>query len=166
MLPLIKWYELTEQKLYTVLAQSNFYAQMAQVYEDEITFGTSCLLTLEDVEDALLVRFYVPCAGENHLANGARFSVNTFMREFTLTVAAQILETCSASTTVPSRCQVSPGVRRLSGALGSHRVRHLPLHRAELRPGRPQERQGCCLARVSLPGARCIGSRATVRTGR
>jgi hypothetical protein len=90
------WLEDTEQRVYTVLAQSNFYSAMAQAFEDVIVFGTSPVLILEDFED--VVRFYVPCAGEYYLANGARLSINTLMREFTYSVQQVVdfagLENC------------------------------------------------------------------------
>jgi hypothetical protein len=78
------WLEDTEKRIYTVLEQSNFYDRMAQLFEDLVVFGTSPIIIYEDFED--VVRFYLPCAGEYYLANGARMAVNTFFREFTLSV--------------------------------------------------------------------------------
>ena len=84
-----EWMDDTTKKVETVLAQSNFYTSMAQARQDEVVFGTSPLIIYEDYED--VVRFYNPCAGEYYLAVGARLSVDTLYREFTLTVA-QIVE--------------------------------------------------------------------------
>lgn len=78
------WLKDTEERVLTVLAQSNFYDRMAQAFEDVTVFGTSPVLVYEDFED--VVRFYVPCAGEYYLACGARFAVTTFFREYTLNV--------------------------------------------------------------------------------
>lgn len=78
------WLENTEQRIYTVLNQSNFYDRMAQLFEDLTVFGTAPIIIYEDFED--VCRFYLPCAGEYYLANGARMGVNTFFREFTLSV--------------------------------------------------------------------------------
>jgi hypothetical protein len=78
------WLKDVEDKVYTVLAQSNFYTQMAQIFRDEVVIGTSPAIIYEDHED--VVRLYVPCAGEYFLGVGARFSTNTLYREFTLTV--------------------------------------------------------------------------------
>lgn len=83
------WFEDTQEKIYTVLAQSNFYDIMRQAFEDEILFGTSPVLCYEDYED--VVRFYLPCAGEYYVGIGPRLSHDTFAREFTLT-ALQIVE--------------------------------------------------------------------------
>ncbi len=84
-----EWLEDTERKVYTVLAQSNFYSSMAQAFQDVVVFGTSPVIIYEDSED--VIRCYVPCAGEYYLAAGARLSVDTLYREFVLTVA-QIVE--------------------------------------------------------------------------
>ena len=79
-----EWLEDTEQRIYTVLAQSNFYNIMAQTFQDLTVFGTAPVIIYEDSED--VIRLYLPCAGEYYLAVGARFSVTTHFREFTLTV--------------------------------------------------------------------------------
>lgn len=83
------WLEDTEQRLYTVLSQSNFYTEMAQSFQDLTVFGTAPGIIYEDFED--VIRVYTPCAGEYYLAAGARFSNDTLYREFVLT-AAQIVE--------------------------------------------------------------------------
>ena len=64
------WLEDTEQRLYTVLSQSNFYTIMHQAFQDLTVFGTAPILIYEDAED--VARFYLPCAGEYYLANGGR----------------------------------------------------------------------------------------------
>lgn len=84
-----EWLEDVERKVYTVLAQSNFYTSMAQAFQDVVVFGTSPVIIYEDEED--VIRLYVPCAGEYYLAAGARLSVDTLYREFVLTIA-QIVE--------------------------------------------------------------------------
>lgn len=84
-----EWLEDTEQRIYTVLAGSNFYTTMAQGFQDLTVFGTAPVIIYEDYED--VVRFYLPCAGEYYLAAGARLSIDTLYREFTFTVA-QIVE--------------------------------------------------------------------------
>lgn len=79
-----EWLEDTEQRIYTVLAASNFYTTMAQGFEDLTVFGTAPVIIYEDFED--IVRFYLPCAGEYYLGCGARLSIDTLYREFTFTV--------------------------------------------------------------------------------
>src|SRR6185312_2913988 len=83
------WMEDTEQRLYAVLAGSNFYPEMAQSFRDVATFGTSPIIVYEDAED--VIRLYLPCAGEYYLAVGSRLTVDTQYREFTYTVQ-QIVE--------------------------------------------------------------------------
>lgn len=84
-----EWVEDTEQRLYTVLAQSNFYTELAQAFQDLTVFGTAPFVIYEDFED--VIRLYLPCAGEYYLGSGARLAIDTFYREFTFTVA-QIVE--------------------------------------------------------------------------
>ncbi len=84
-----EWLEDTEQRVYTVLAQSNFYTEMAQAFQDLTVFGTAPFIIYEDFED--VIRLYTPCAGEYFLAAGSRFSIDTLNREFVMTTA-QIVE--------------------------------------------------------------------------
>lgn len=78
------WLEDTEQRLYYVLGQSNFYNAMGQMFEDVTVFGTSPVLIYEDMEN--VIRCDVPCAGEYFLGVGSQLTVDTFYREFNLTV--------------------------------------------------------------------------------
>lgn len=93
-----EWLEDTEQRIYTVLAQGNAYPQLAQAFQDVATFGTAPIIIYEDFEDG--IRFYLPCTGEYYLAAGARFSVDTLVREFTMTISEIVemfkLENCPA----------------------------------------------------------------------
>lgn len=80
------WIEDTQQRVYTLLAGSNFYTQMAQAFQDVTVFGTSPIIIYEDDDDG--VRFYLPCAGEYYLAVGARNDVTDLYREFNMTAKA------------------------------------------------------------------------------
>lgn len=84
-----EWLEDTEQRIYTVLAQSNFYTIMAQAFYDLPLIGTAPVIIYEDFED--IIRLYLPCAGEYYLGMGARLTTDTLYREFTYTVL-QIVE--------------------------------------------------------------------------
>lgn len=84
-----EWIDDTEQRVYTVLAGSNFYTTMAQAFQDLALIGTAPFIIYEDFED--VIRLYLPVAGEYYLGAGARLSIDTFYREFTFTVA-QIVE--------------------------------------------------------------------------
>lgn len=78
------WIEDTERRLYIVLAMSNFYETMAQVAEDEVTFGTAPVILYEDSER--VINLQAPCAGEYYLAVSGKQRVDTLYREFTYTV--------------------------------------------------------------------------------
>jgi hypothetical protein len=78
------WIDDTTERLYSVLAGSNFYTQLAQAFLDLALFGTAPFVIYEDFED--VIRVYLPCAGEYYLGVGARLSVDTFFREFTFNV--------------------------------------------------------------------------------
>ncbi len=80
------WLEDTQERVYTLLAGSNFYTQMAQAFQDVTVFGTAPVIIYEDDEDG--IRLYLPCAGEYYLAVGARNSVDTLYREFNMTARA------------------------------------------------------------------------------
>lgn len=78
------WFDEVEHRLYTIMAGSNFYDSITQMFEDLIVFGTAPMIIYEDRED--IIRCYVPCAGEYYLANGADNRINVFNRTFVLTV--------------------------------------------------------------------------------
>ncbi len=83
------WFDEVERRMYEVMSGSNFYDSLAQMYEDLTTFGTSPLLVYEDSEE--IIRCYNPCAGEYFLAVGPSFRVESFFRQFVMTIA-QIVE--------------------------------------------------------------------------
>ena len=83
------WLEDTEARIYSILAQSNFYTTMAQCFQDVTVFGTSPVIIYEDYDN--VIRCYLPCAGEYFLKVGSRLSVDTLYREFAYTVQ-QIVE--------------------------------------------------------------------------
>lgn len=78
------WLKDTQDRIYTVLGQSNFYTIMAQAFKDEIVFGGAPIICYEDFDR--VVSFYLPCAGEYFLDVGANLENNTLYREFTFNV--------------------------------------------------------------------------------
>ena len=80
----LEWMKNLQDGVYAVLKQSNFYSQMATAFKDLVWSGTSPVIVYEDFED--VIRLYVPCAGEYFIDEGARLSVDTLYREFTLNV--------------------------------------------------------------------------------
>ena len=78
------WMDETEERIYSVLAQSNFYNSFAQECEDEIVFGSSPSICYDDLQD--IVRFYNPCVGEYYLACDGTNRVTTLGRVFVQTI--------------------------------------------------------------------------------
>lgn len=87
--PVTLWLEEVKHRILRVLAESNFYNSIANVYLDLVVFGTAVMLVYEDYDD--IIRCYNPCAGEYYLANSDRLYVNTMYREIVQTVS-QMLE--------------------------------------------------------------------------
>jgi hypothetical protein len=83
------WYEDAEERLYTVLAQSNWYRTMAQAFADLTVFGTAPVVIYQHYQK--VIHCFLPCAGEYYNGLGADLDVDTLYREFTYTVA-QIVE--------------------------------------------------------------------------
>lgn len=80
------WLDSCTDAVLSLMAQTNFYTAVNQVYEDLIAFGTAVMLIYEDWKSVF--NCYNPCAGEYYLANSYRNEANTMFREFTMTVDA------------------------------------------------------------------------------
>lgn len=78
------WLDETQDRIYTVLAGSNFYNAFAQECEDLVAFGTAPSIVYEDEKD--LIRLYNPAVGEYYLAVDATGRVNALYRLFVMTV--------------------------------------------------------------------------------
>ncbi len=84
-----QWLDEVEDRVYTVLAGSNFYNSFAQECEDLVVYGTAPVLIYEDKDD--FIRFYNPCCGEYYLASGSTNRVDGLYRAFVMTIA-QIID--------------------------------------------------------------------------
>lgn len=80
-----KWIDDTEERMYTVIAGSNFYNAFAQECEDITVFGTGPSIIYEDEKD--LIRLYVPAVGEYFLSTDATNRIDALYRMFVLTNA-------------------------------------------------------------------------------
>lgn len=78
------WLDEAENLIYAVLAKSNFYDSLSQMYEDLVVFGTAPMLIYEDERN--IITCYNPCAGEYFLGVGNSFRIETFYRRFVMTV--------------------------------------------------------------------------------
>jgi hypothetical protein len=83
------WFEEVEDRIYSIMATSNFYNSATQMFQDEIVFGTAPVLIYEDRQD--VIRCFNPCAGEYFLGSGSDFRTNAFYRTFVLTVAQTVM---------------------------------------------------------------------------
>lgn len=80
-----EWLDEIEDRMYTVIAGSNFYNSFAQECEDLVVFGTGPSIVYEDEKD--LVRLYNPAVGEYFLSSAATMRVDGLYRMFVMTVA-------------------------------------------------------------------------------
>lgn len=93
-----EWLDEIEDRIYTVIAGSNFYNAFAQECEDLVVFGTGPSIVYEDEKD--LIRLYNPTVGEYYLASGSTARVDGLYRLFVMTVAQIVdffgVENCPA----------------------------------------------------------------------
>ena len=79
------WVQTTQERMYTVLALSNFYQSFTVKCEDVVVFGTGVRIIYEDAETVL--HCYNPAIGEFYLANAATNRHNVLNRQFLMTVS-------------------------------------------------------------------------------
>lgn len=80
-----QWLDEVEDRMYTVIAGSNFYNSFAQECEDLVVFGTGPSIIYEDEKD--IIRLYNPTVGEYFLATGSTTRIDGLYRLFVMTVA-------------------------------------------------------------------------------
>ena len=83
------WLEGVEDKIYTVMSESNAYDSAAQMFEDLCVFGTAPMLIYEDADE--IIRCQNPIVGEYFLTIGSSGRVEGIARLFPKTVS-QIVE--------------------------------------------------------------------------
>lgn len=92
------WLDDVEDRMYAVIAGSNFYNSFAQECEDLIVFGTAPSIIYEDEKD--LIRLYNPAVGEYYLSVGATGRVDGLYRLFVMTIAQIVdffkIENCNS----------------------------------------------------------------------
>lgn len=79
------WLDDIEERMYNVIAGSNFYNAFAQECEDLVVFGTAPSIIYEDEKD--LIRLYNPAVGEYYLSSGSTMRIEGLYRLFVFTVA-------------------------------------------------------------------------------
>lgn len=80
-----KWLDDTEDRMYTVIAGSNFYNSFAQECEDIVVFGTGPNIIYEDQQD--IIRLYNPAVGEYYLSTDSNNRIDGVYRLFVMTVS-------------------------------------------------------------------------------
>lgn len=92
-----EWLDEVQSRMYAVLNKSNLYDAFYNTYEELGQFGTGCFIILDDYEDVIRARSFT--AGEYMLAVNSKGRVDTFAREFKMTVRQMVqefgLESCS-----------------------------------------------------------------------
>ena len=83
--PAKDWLYDVEQRMQTLLQRANAYDALQELYMNLVLYGTAALFIDNDADDA--IRFYTVPNGAYMIANSARGNVNTFYREFQLSVA-------------------------------------------------------------------------------
>jgi len=84
-----QWLFSVEKTMRDIFSRSNLYNSLQTVYEELAVFGTGALLISEDFDD--VIRCYPFTVGEYGIAQSHRLQVDTFYREFNMTVA-QVVE--------------------------------------------------------------------------
>ena len=84
------WYEELEDRVYTILAESNFYDAATQMFRDLVTFATGPMLIYEDDED--IINCHCPVVGEYFLIVGSKFRPEGLSRLYVLTVSQMVEE--------------------------------------------------------------------------
>lgn len=91
------WLDAVEKRMRHVMAQSNLYTSLHQVYAEEGAFGTAVMVIVEDQQS--IIRAETLTAGEYLLAVGAGGKPAALFREFKMTVGQMVeefgLEVCS-----------------------------------------------------------------------
>ena len=85
-----EWLDSVQDTMYAVINKSNLYEAFYTCYEELGQFGTGCYLILEDYEDVIRARSFT--AGEYYLATNNKGRVDTFGREFQMTVSQLVQE--------------------------------------------------------------------------
>lgn len=92
-----QWLDDIKSIVYSILNDSNIYGCVYNAYEEMAQFGPACFIVLEDYDDVVRGRSFT--AGEYYLATDFKGRVNTFAREFQMTVAQVVsefgIESCS-----------------------------------------------------------------------
>jgi hypothetical protein len=92
-----EWLDEVNRRMIDVFNSSNLYKVFQNCYDELVQFGTGCFIVLEDDEDIVRAKSFT--VGEYYLGVNHKGRVNTFAREFELSVGQMVnefgLEACS-----------------------------------------------------------------------
>lgn len=88
--PVKLWLETVEQRMNEVFNRSNLYQSLPLMYEDLGTFATGAMAVVADQQR--VIRTVPFPTGSFYIANGADLSIDTAVREFSMTVRQVITE--------------------------------------------------------------------------
>lgn len=88
--PVKLWLETVEQRMNEVFNRSNLYQSLPLMYEDLGTFATGAMAVVADPQR--VIRTVPFPTGSFYIANGADLSVDTAVREFSMTVRQVVTE--------------------------------------------------------------------------
>jgi len=85
-----EFYSESNRRMRFVMARSNSYQALHNIYEEYCAYGTACALMERDFDE--VVRLHVQTVGQYYLATDPNGVVNTVYREFEMSVAQLIKE--------------------------------------------------------------------------
>ena len=88
--PVRAWLDEAEKLMYKIFASSNLYKTLPIIYEEAAVIGTSCMIQEDDFDT--ITRFTPFTAGEYYLDMNGKQRVDTFAREYEMTVGQIIGE--------------------------------------------------------------------------
>jgi len=88
--PVKMWLETVQRRMNDMFNKSNLYQSLPLLYGSLGTYGTAAMAVLEDDRD--IIRTIAFPIGSYYLANSARGSVDTAVREFSMTVRQLVME--------------------------------------------------------------------------
>ena len=100
----LRWLFEVQESMRNVLAKSNLYNILPQLFHSQGVYGTGCMAALPDEQD--VVRFYHYPIGTYALDTSARGVVDTFYREYTMT-ARQMLQQFGKDSLEPNTQQMA-----------------------------------------------------------
>lgn len=85
-----EWLETVQQRMMAIFSKSNIYGVLYSMFEELGAFGTAACAVLEDFADIIRGRSFT--IGEYYLGQGPDHRINSFAREYSMTVGQLVKE--------------------------------------------------------------------------